>query len=47
VGVCGKQVLPVFRFHIDFEEGRLLSLRLTGEDGIKAFIQSEFKLTAK
>ena len=38
---------PFFDFHIDLEnEGRLLCLRLTGEEGIKAFIRSEFKLPA-
>lgn len=36
---------PFFDFHIDLEaEGHLLCLRLTGEDGIKAFIESEFHL---
>jgi hypothetical protein len=39
---------PFFDFHIDLEqEGRLLCLRLTGEDGIKEFILSEFKVAAK
>jgi hypothetical protein len=34
---------PFFDFHIDLErEGKLLCLRLTGEEGIKAFIRSEF-----
>ncbi len=34
---------PFFDFHIDLEEeGRLLCLRLTGEEGIKAFIRAEF-----
>jgi hypothetical protein len=34
---------PFFDFHIDVErEGRLLCLRLTGEEGIKAFIRAEF-----
>ena len=34
-----------FDFHIDVErEGRLLCLRLTGEEGIKAFIRAEFKV---
>ena len=34
---------PFFDFHIDVErEGSLLCLRLTGEDGIKAFIRTEF-----
>jgi hypothetical protein len=36
---------PFFDFHIDVEhEGRLLCLRLTGEDGIEAFIRAEFAL---
>jgi hypothetical protein len=35
---------PFFDFHIDVErEGKLLCLRLTGEEGIKAFIRAEFK----
>ena len=39
---------PFFDFHIDLErEGKLLCLRLTGEEGIKAFIRSEFQVTAK
>jgi hypothetical protein len=33
---------PFFDFHIDVErEGKLLCLRLTGEEGIKAFIRAE------
>ena len=36
---------PFFDFHIDLEnKGTLLCLRLTGEEGIKAFIRSEFHL---
>jgi hypothetical protein len=36
---------PFFDFHIDVErEGKLLCLRLTGEEGIKAFIRAEFKV---
>src|SRR5215472_17506398 len=36
---------PFFDFHIDFEnKGTLLCLRLTGDDGIKAFIRSEFHI---
>jgi hypothetical protein len=36
---------PFFDFHIDLEqEGRLLCLRLTGDEGIKEFIRSEFKV---
>ena len=36
---------PFFDFHIDLErEGKLACLRLTGEEGIKAFIRAEFKV---
>lgn len=36
---------PFFDFHIDVErEGSLLCLRLTGEEGIKAFIRAEFQV---
>jgi hypothetical protein len=36
---------PFFDFHIDLErEGKLACLRLTGEEGIKAFLRSEFKI---
>jgi hypothetical protein len=36
---------PFFDFHIDVErEGRLLCLRLTGDEGIKAFIRAEFRV---
>jgi hypothetical protein len=36
---------PFFDFHIDLErEGKLLCLRLTGEEGIKAFIRAEFQV---
>jgi len=39
---------PFFDFHIDLErEGRLLCLRLTGEDGIKPFILAEFHVAAE
>jgi len=39
---------PFFDFHIDFEEqGNLLCLRLTGQDGIKPFILAEFALIEK
>jgi len=35
---------PFFDFHIDLErQGKLVRLRLTGEEGIKAFIRAEFK----
>ena len=34
---------PFFDFHIDLEnQGKLICLRLTGEEGIKAFIRAEF-----
>src|SRR6266446_1404038 len=34
---------PFFDFHLDLEhEGKLLCLRLEGEEGIKAFIRAEF-----
>ena len=34
---------PFFDFHMDLErEGKLLCLRLTGTEGIKAFIKLEF-----
>jgi hypothetical protein len=37
-----------FDFHIDMErEGKLLCLRLTGPEGVKAFIRSEFQIAAK
>jgi hypothetical protein len=36
---------PFFDFHIDLEHaGRLLCLRLTGEEGVKAFIRLEFQV---
>jgi hypothetical protein len=36
---------PFFDFHIDLErEGKLLCLRLTGAEGIKAFIRAEFQV---
>jgi len=36
---------PFFDFHIDLEnEGRLVCLRLTGPEGIKAFIRAEFEV---
>jgi hypothetical protein len=38
---------PFFDFHIDLEnQGTLLCLRLTGEEGIKPFIRSEFHIPA-
>jgi hypothetical protein len=37
---------PFFDFHIDLEaEGSLLCLRLTGEEGVKAFIRMEFGIS--
>ena len=34
---------PFFGFHIDLEdEGKLLCLRLTGEEGVKPFLRAEF-----
>jgi hypothetical protein len=39
---------PFFDFHIDLERGgSLVCLRLTGQEGIKAFIQAEFQVPAK
>jgi hypothetical protein len=36
---------PFFDFHIDLEnEGKLVCLRLTGAEGVKAFIRAEFGL---
>jgi hypothetical protein len=36
---------PFFDFHIDLEEeGKLLCLRLTGAEGIKAFVREEFRV---
>lgn len=46
--VAEGKCCPFFDFHIDLEqEGRLLCLRLTGDDGIKGFIRSEFPVAAK
>jgi hypothetical protein len=39
---------PFLGFHIDLEnEGKLLCLRLTGEEGVKAFLRAEFLVPAK
>ena len=39
---------PFFDFHINLErEGRLVCLRLTGEEGVKPFLRSEFNVPAK
>jgi hypothetical protein len=36
---------PFFDFHIDLErEGKLACLRLTGEEGVKAFVRAEFQI---
>lgn len=41
--VAESKCCPFFDFHIDLEnEGSLLCLRLTGDDGIKEFIRAEF-----
>ena len=46
--VAEGKCCPFFDFHIDLErEGKLLWLRLTGEEGIKPFIWSEFQVPAK
>ena len=46
--VAEGKCCPFFDFHIDLErEGALLCLRLTGEEGIKAFIRTEFPVAAK
>ena len=42
--VAESKCCPFFDFHIDLErEGKLVCLRLTGEEGVKAFIRAEFK----
>jgi len=42
--VAESKCCPFFDFHIDLErQGKLVRLRLTGEEGIKAFIRAEFK----
>jgi hypothetical protein len=39
---------PFFGFHIDLEdEGKLLCLRLTGEEGVKPFMRAEFRVPMK
>ena len=46
--VAEGKCCPFFDFHIDLErEGELLCLRLTGDEGIKAFIRSEFPVAGK
>jgi len=43
--VTESKCCPFFDFHIDLEEqGTLICLRLTGSEGVKAFIRSEFHL---
>ena len=43
--VAESKCCAFFDFHIDLEnEGKLICLRLTGEEGIKQFIRSEFKV---
>jgi len=43
--VAESKCCPFFDFHIDLEnQGKLVCLRLTGEEGIKAFIRAEFKI---
>jgi uncharacterized protein HemX len=43
--VAESKCCAFFDFHLDLEnEGKLLCLRLTGEEGIKAFIRSEFRV---
>jgi hypothetical protein len=46
--IAESKCCAFFDFHIDLErEGRLVCLRLTGDQGIKHFIQSEFQLPPK
>lgn len=43
--VAESKCCPFFDFHIDLENrGKLVCLRLTGSEGIKAFIRSEFHI---
>lgn len=43
--VAESKCCPFFDFHIDLErEGTLVCLRLTGGEGVKAFIRAEFGL---
>ncbi len=43
--VAESKCCPFFDFHMELEnEGSLLCLRLTGEEGIKAFIRAEFSV---
>ena len=46
--VAESKCCPFFDFHIDLEEeGKLVCLRLTGAEGVKAFIRSEFGVEKK
>lgn len=46
--VAEGKCCPFLDFHIDLEqEGKLACLRLTGPEGTKAFIRSEFQALAK
>jgi hypothetical protein len=46
--VAEGKCCPFFDFHIDLEEqGNLLCLRLTGAEGVKAFIRAEFPMETK
>lgn len=41
--VAESKCCPFFDFHIDLEnEGKLICLRLTGEEGVKQFMRAEF-----
>jgi hypothetical protein len=43
--VAEEKCCPFFNFHIDLEkQGSLVCLGLTGADGIKQFIRSEFRI---
>ncbi len=43
--VAESKCCPFFDFHIDLErEGKLVCLRLTGEEGVKAFMRAEVKI---
>jgi hypothetical protein len=43
--VAEEKCCPFFDFHIDLEkQGRLICLRLTGDEGIQQFIRSEFRV---
>jgi hypothetical protein len=46
--VAESKCCPFFDFHIDLEGGgKLLCLRLTGQEGVKAFIRAEFRAAPK